>query len=178
MSPTGPNKFQRGITPEKKYIKGYKSEKISVLCEYKFIPRIGCQYLARRRKNYVKTNPYMKFQVNMSKDDKEKSGKRNFSKAITHVKVGQTRPKSNLTCIMSRQIQMWNFNSICQKMTKKIPENEILAKGNNSCKSRSNATKVDLDLYDVKTNSYMKFQLNMSKDDKEMSGKRNFYKRQ
>ena len=29
---------------------------------------------------YVKTNPYMKFQVNMSKDDKEKSGKRNFSK--------------------------------------------------------------------------------------------------
>ena len=29
---------------------------------------------------YVKTNPYMKFQVNMSKDDTEKSGKRNFSK--------------------------------------------------------------------------------------------------
>ena len=29
---------------------------------------------------YVKTNPYMKFQVNMSKDDKEKFGKRKFSK--------------------------------------------------------------------------------------------------
>ena len=29
---------------------------------------------------YVKTNPYMRFQFNMSKDDKEKSGKRNFSK--------------------------------------------------------------------------------------------------
>ena len=29
---------------------------------------------------YVKTNPYMKFQVNMSKDDKEKFGKRNFCK--------------------------------------------------------------------------------------------------
>ena len=58
---------------------------------------------------YVKTNPYMKFQVNMSKDEKEKSGKRNSSK------------------------------------------------GNNSCKSRSNATKVEVDLYYVKTNSYMKF---------------------
>ena len=56
-------------------------------------------------------------------------------------------------------------------MTKKSPENEILAKGNNSCESRSNAAKVELDLYYVKTNSYMKFQLNMSKDDKEKSGK-------
>ena len=35
-------------------------------------------------------------------------------------------------------------------MTKKSPENEILAKGNNSCKSMSNATKVKLDLYYVK----------------------------
>ena len=63
-------------------------------------------------------------------------------------------------------------------MTKKSPENEILAKGNNSCKSRSNVTKVELDLYYVKTNSYMKFQLNMSKDGKEKSGKRNFSKGQ
>ena len=63
-------------------------------------------------------------------------------------------------------------------MTKKSPENEILAKGNNSCKSRSKATKVKLDLYYVKTNSYMKFQLNLSKDDKEKSGKRNFSKGQ
>ena len=51
-------------------------------------------------------------------------------------------------------------------MTKKSPEKEILAKGNNSCLSRSNPAKVQLDLYYVKTNSYMKFQLNMSKDDK------------
>ena len=57
-------------------------------------------------------------------------------------------------------------------------ENEILAKGNNSIKSRSNMTKLKLDLYYVKTNSYMKFQLNMSKDDKEKSGKRNFSKGQ
>ena len=51
-----------------------------------------------------------------------------------------------------------------------------LAKGNNLCKSRSNATKVELDLYYVNTNSFMKFQLNMSKDNKEKSGKRNFSK--
>ena len=63
-------------------------------------------------------------------------------------------------------------------MTKKSPESEILAKGNNSCNSRSNATKVELDLYYVKTNSYMKFQLNVLKDDKEKSGKRNFSKGQ
>ena len=82
---------------------------------------------------------------------------------------------------MSRQIHICNFKSICQKMTKKSPENnEILAKGNNSCKSRSNASKVELDLYYDKTNSYMKFQLNniMSKDDKEKSGKQNFCKGQ
>ena len=54
-------------------------------------------------------------------------------------------------------------------MTKKSPENEIFAKGNNSCKNRSNATKVELHLYYVKTNSYMKFQLNMLKDGKEKS---------
>ena len=72
----------------------------------------------------------MKFQVNMSKDDKEKSG------------------------------------------------NKILAKGNNLCKSRSNAIKVELDLYYVNTNSFTKFQLNVSKDNKEKSGKRNFSKGQ
>ena len=57
-------------------------------------------------------------------------------------------------------------------------ENLIFAKGNNSIKGRSNTTKLKLELYYVKTNSYMKFQLNMSKDDKEKSGKRNFSKGQ
>ena len=38
-------------------------------------------------------------------------------------------------------------------MRKKSPENEILAKGNKSCLSRSIAAKVELDLYYVKTNS-------------------------
>ena len=46
-------------------------------------------------------------------------------------------------------------------MTKKSPENEILAKGNNPLKSRSNATKVELDLYYVKSNPYTKFQVNI-----------------
>ena len=63
-------------------------------------------------------------------------------------------------------------------MTKKSPENESLAKGNNSCKRRLNATKVELDLYYVKTNSYMKFKVNVSKDDKEKYDKSNFSKGQ
>ena len=56
------------------------------------------------------------------------------------------------------------------------PENYTFAKGNNSIKSRSNTTKLKLDLYYVKTNLYLKFQLNMSKDDKEKSRNRNFSK--
>ena len=51
---------------------------------------------------------------------------------------------------------------------------EILAKGNNSCKSSSNTTKVKLDLYYVKVNSYTKFQVNNTKDGREKSGKLNF----
>ena len=56
------------------------------------------------------TNSYTKFQVNISKDSREKSGKRN-----------------------------------------------ILAKGNNSYKSSLSVTKLELDLYYVKTKSYTKF---------------------
>ena len=57
-------------------------------------------------------------------------------------------------------------------------ENYILAKGNNSCKSRSSVTKLKLDLYYVNANSYTKFQVNISKDNSEKSGKLNFYKGQ
>ena len=56
-------------------------------------------------------------------------------------------------------------------MEKKSPENYILAKGYNSSRSRSNVTKVELDLYYVKTNSFTKFQVNISNDDQEKSGK-------
>ena len=64
------------------------------------------------------------------------------------------------------------------KTGEESPKNKIFAKGNNSIKSRSNTTKLKLDLYYVKTNPYMKFQVNMSKDDKEKYGKRNFSKGQ
>ena len=36
---------------------------------------------------------------------------------------------------------------------------------------RSSVTKLELDLYYVKTNSYAKFQVNIAKDDRENSGK-------
>ena len=58
------------------------------------------------------------------------------------------------------------------------PENDFFAKGNNSIKGRLNTTKLKLDLYYVRTNLYMKFQVNMPKDDKEKSGKQNFSKGQ
>ena len=63
-------------------------------------------------------------------------------------------------------------------MTKKSPENKILAKGSNSCKSKSNATIVTLDLFYVQTNSYSKFQVNIIKDTREKSEKLNFFKGQ
>ena len=56
-------------------------------------------------------------------------------------------------------------------MTMKSPENENLAKDNDSCKSRSNATKVEFDVYYVKINTYNKFQVNILKDEWEKFGK-------
>ena len=45
------------------------------------------------------------------------------------------------------------FKSISQKTGYTSLENLIFEKGNYSIRSRSNATKIDLDLYYVKTNS-------------------------
>ena len=59
-------------------------------------------------------------------------------------------------------------------MTKTSPGNEILAKGNNSCKRWSHPTQVELHLYYVKTNSYPKFQVKITKDGREKSGKLHF----
>ena len=56
-------------------------------------------------------------------------------------------------------------------MAEKNIENLILAKGNNSRKSMSSVTKLNLDLYYVMSNSYTEFQVNISKDDREKSGK-------
>ena len=58
----------------------------------------------------------------------------------------------------------------------KSTENYILEKGNNSCKRRSNVTEVNLYLYYVEINSYTKFQVNITKDKIEKSGKLNFAK--
>ena len=76
------------------------------------------------------------------------------------------------------QIHVPSSKSISQKTTEKSPENLILAKGNNSCKSMSSVKKRELDLYYVKTNSYIEYQVNITKDDREKSGKLNFSKGQ
>ena len=90
---------------------------------------------------------------------------------MTPVKLGHAWRNSKLICIMSWQIHIPNFKSIFQKTAEKSLENSILAKGNNSRKSKSSVTKLKLDLYYIMTNSYTKFQVNISKDDREKSGK-------
>ena len=75
-----------------------------------------------------------------------------LAKGNNSCKVGQTRQKSSLICIMLRQIHIPNFKSISQKTGENSSENKIFAKGNNSSKIGSNDTKVELDLYYVKTN--------------------------
>ena len=73
---------------------------------------------------------------------------------------------------------MQNFTWISEKTAEKSPENKIWAKGNNSCKNRSSVTKLKLDLFYVTTNSYTKFQVNISKEGREKCGKLNFSKGQ
>ena len=79
---------------------------------------------------------------------------------------------------MSRQIHIPKCQVNITRQEKKVRKTIFFGKGNNSIKSRSNTTKLKLDLYYVKTNPYMKFQVNMSKDDKEKFGKRKFSKGQ
>ena len=61
--------------------------------------------------------------------------------------------------------------NISKKNAEKSPENLILAKDNNSYKSRSSVTKLELDLYYVMANSYIKCEVNISIDSREKSGK-------
>ena len=72
---------------------------------------------------------------------------------------------------MSRQIHIQNFKSKSQKPRDKSPENYIFAKGNNASKSESIMTKVKLNPDHVRTKSYTKFKVNVSKDDCETFGK-------
>ena len=67
---------------------------------------------------------------------------------------------------MTRQIHITNFKSYLKRQHRKVWKIEFLAICSNSCKHRSNARKVELDQYDVNTNSYTKFQVKMSKYDR------------
>ena len=123
----------------------------SVLCQYQFIYQISSQYLNRLQRKVRKTEF--------------------LRRAITPVKVRQVWQISNLICIMSILIHIPNFKSTFQKAEEKSLENKVSTKGNNPCKSRSSVTKFKLDLFYVNTNSYFKFQVNISKDGREKSGK-------
>ena len=132
MSPTGPNKFQRGITPER-------------------------------------------IHVNILQGDGEKCGKLNLKKRKYLVCNQVNRNKKCQTwSVLCQDKFIYQNASQYSKTGEESPENWIFAKGNNSIKSRSNTTKLKLDLYYVKTNPSMKFQVKMSKDDKEKCGKTKF----
>ena len=85
-----------------------------------------------------------------------------LQRALTPVKVGQAWQNSNLICIKSKAIYIQNFNWISQKTAEKSPENRNWANGNNYGKNRSSVKKLKLDLFYVITNSYTKFQVNIS----------------
>ena len=58
-----------------------------------------------------------------------------------------------------------------QKTAEKGSGNQILAKDNNSGKSKSSMTKLERDRYYVNTNPYTKLQVNISRNDRVKSGK-------
>ena len=103
MSPTGPNKIQRGITPARIHV----SMESNILGK----GNNSCKSRLNATKvklvlYYVKINPYTKFQVNITKDGRERPGKLNFCNGNNSIKEGQTRRKLNMTCITSRQIHI------------------------------------------------------------------------
>ena len=69
---------------------------------------------------YIMTNPYTKFEVNISKYDREKFGKTKFlQRALTPVKEGQAWRNSNLICIESKAIHIQNLKRLQRKVRKK-----------------------------------------------------------
>ena len=77
---------------------------------------------------------------------------------------------------MDRHDSFWhipNFNSIYLKgYPRKVLENWIISKRHNSSKTRSTETKIELDLYYHRTNSYTKFLKSISQGmSKKKSGK-------
>ena len=67
MSPTGPNKFQRGITPKRIYERIQKSDLFCI----------------------IDTNSYTKFDVNILIDDREKCRKLYLNKRKYILQLGQ-----------------------------------------------------------------------------------------
>ena len=63
-----------------------------------------------------------------------------------HVNVNQPWRKLNFICNSSYGSLLPTFIQICESIAEKSPENVFWTKGNNSCKSGSNVTKVKLDL--------------------------------
>ena len=94
------------------------------------------------------------------------------SKVITNVKVIKVKLNKSQTWSVSCQDKfIYQISSQYHKRReRKVQETTFFAKGTNSIQSRSNATKVELDLYYVKSNSYMKFQVNVWQDGKGKSG--------
>ena len=192
MSPTGPNKYLRGITPIQKQINWNlicfksKSQKIA----WKSLEK---NFLAKGNKSYKRRSSLTKLKLDLFKPKyiqtpifnsmSQKVAEKNpgnwiLAKANNYCKSRPSVTKPNFIFIMSWQIHASNFKSKSPKTAEKSLENWISAKGNNSCKSRSGVTKLLLNLYYVMTNSYTKFQVNISKDSREKSGKLNFSKGQ
>ena len=101
---------------------------------------------------------YSKFQVNIWKDGREKSGKGNNScksrSSATKLELDLYYVKTN--SYIKFQVNIWKDR---REKSGKFDFSKL--KGNNSCKSSSSATKLEPHLYYVKTNSYTKFQVNI-----------------
>ena len=93
--------------------------------------------------------------------------------------TGPNKSLRGITTTKTDQLELDLLKVKILKTAKRSLENliKVLEKGNNSCKSRSNFTKLKLDLYKVKIYSNTKFQLNISKSCRN-TGKHNFSKGQ
>ena len=118
----------------------------------------------------------------MLKGVREKCGKLCISsilsskRGITPTKIDANWRHLNLLCSTVKQSHMQNFSSICQSMEEKMRktvyfEYSKFRKRYNSNKNWSKMTTLKLALWYIKTKSYTKFELNMSKHVGEKCGK-------
>ena len=76
MSPTDPNMFKRGITLKGVHERIQKSNLLMKVGQVK----VGQAQQVKLNLYYIKRNSYTKFQVNITKDSREKSGTLKFNK--------------------------------------------------------------------------------------------------